>query len=159
MAGVGPTSIELPAPVTRNMIDMKKLLITGITMATFAFVAPSAQANSDDCFKRSLAGERVTCVASTSDRHVEEAVIETGAYSRGTWILMCATSRGNVSRQIASIGPATRVVVPVPHRDCALTATVASQRVAAAHVELRSVGTTVGKQLHQRRSQRSRRSA
>ena len=49
---------------------MKRLLIAGIAAAaTFAIVVPAASADSGFCAKRSLDGDRVTCVASASEDH------------------------------------------------------------------------------------------
>ena len=119
---------------------MQKFVLGGITAAAMAvglIAAPSAFANSDTCFNRSLNGERVACTTSTSAEDADEAVISTGRRSIGKWTLTCTDRRGDITREQERIGRAARVVVLLDGRqECVLRATVASRKRAVARVAL-----------------------
>ena len=119
---------------------MRKFVIGGIAAAVLGVglvAVPSAFANSDTCFNRSLDGERVACTTSTSAEDADEAVISTGFRSVGKWTLTCTDRWGNITREQERIGRSARVVVLLDGRqECVLRATVVSRKRAVARVAL-----------------------
>ena len=118
---------------------MRKLLVAVLAAgATFAIVAPGAQANSGFCAEPNAPG-RVSCTATTIQRGADFYRVRMGRETRGFWALRCTkgnhteTQRGALAKNGVVVGAITLQGNPT----CVLRGRGISQKRVFVRVSLR----------------------